>query len=89
MLPPIADRPHEDRSVREESRAAGTHLLHNPKLPRLLRASLTAIAYFLSFLGIVNARIPWIDIAWNFLTQLLIITPQIIPLLVILIIDLP
>jgi hypothetical protein len=92
ILPPIADRPHEDRSVREESRASGTRLLRDPKLPRLLRAanvliSLTAIVYFLSFLGIVNARVSWFYVAWVFFVQLLIITPQIIPLLVILIIE--
>jgi hypothetical protein len=84
---------HEDRSTREELRAPATPLLHDPKLPRLLRAAnvlilITAIVYFLSFLGFMRGRhISWIDIAWNFLTQLLIITPQITPLLVLLIIE--
>ncbi|MBV8320196.1 MAG: hypothetical protein JO049_05915 [Hyphomicrobiales bacterium] len=90
MLPPLADRPHEDRPAREESCASGTRLLRDPKLPRLLRAanvliSLTGIAYFLSFLAILQAPVSWIDVAWHLFTQLLIITPQIFPLVLILI----
>jgi hypothetical protein len=70
MSPPFADRLHEDRSGRDESRAADAHLLRAPKLSRLLRAAnmlicLTAVVYFLSFLRIVNARVSDLKIVEN------------------------
>ena len=92
MSPPLAERPHEDRPVRDESRTAGARLLHNPKLSGVLRAanvliSLTATGYFISFLEIAHTPVSWNYDAFAFFMQVLIITPQILPLLAILVIE--
>lgn len=89
---PLEVPPRQDHSALEKLHGSATPVLRDPKLPRLLRVAnalilITAIAYFLSFLGLVNARVSWIEHAWFLLVELLIITPQILPLLIILVIE--
>ena len=64
----------------------------HPPAARLLRAlnivvCIAAIAYFLSFPGLVNAQVPWILVAWDLFVQVLLGVPQIFALLVILVLE--
>jgi hypothetical protein len=64
----------------------------HPPAARLLRAlnivvCIAALAYFLSFLALINAQVSWILVAWHLFVQVLIVVPQIFALLAFLVLE--